>query len=168
MLAYALLGATWLVKKCQGEFKTTMQQLGRVLTLCLLMTIGLVSLWTPFVQPNIALRWFSLPNLFYFAPVPILVLACSWALIKSLNRDDNYQPFLLTLCLVFLGFSGLGISIWPHIIPPNISLWQAAAPDSSLSFMLVGALMIIPLILVYTFWSYYVFRGKVTKDAGYH
>lgn len=168
MLAYALLGATWLVKKCQGELKTTMQQLGRALTLCLLMTIVLVSLWTPFVQPNIALRWFSLPNLFYFAPVPILVLACSWALIKSLNRDDNYQPFLLTLGLILLGFSGLGISIWPHIIPPNISLWQAAAPDSSLNFMLVGALMIIPLILVYTFWSYYVFRGKVTKDAGYH
>lgn len=76
--------------------------------------------------------------------------------------------FCSPYALVFLGFSGLGISIWPHIIPPNISLWQAAAPDSSLSFMLVGALMIIPLILVYTFWSYYVFRGKVTKDAGYH
>ncbi|MFB2777982.1 cytochrome d ubiquinol oxidase subunit II [Shewanella mangrovisoli] len=168
MLAYALLGATWLVKKCTSTLKTTMQQLAKVLAICLLMTIGIVSLWTPFVQPNIALRWFSLPNLFYFAPVPLLVLLCTKALIRALNTEDDYRPFLLTLALIFLGFSGLGISIWPHIIPPTISLWQAAAPESSLGFMLIGALMIIPLILAYTFWSYYVFRGKVTKDAGYH
>ncbi len=69
---------------------------------------------------------------------------------------------------VFLGFSGLGISIWPHIIPPGITLWQAAAPPQSQGFMLVGALLIIPVILGYTFWSYYVFRGKVQHGEGYH
>ncbi|MGS6324410.1 cytochrome d ubiquinol oxidase subunit II, partial [Enterobacter hormaechei] len=77
-------------------------------------------------------------------------------------------PFIMTLGLVFLGFSGLGISIWPHIIPPDITLWQAAAPAQSQGFMLVGALLIIPVILVYTFWSYYVFRGKVQHGEGYH
>jgi cytochrome d ubiquinol oxidase subunit II len=84
------------------------------------------------------------------------------------NPDSHSRPFILTLGLIFLGFSGLGISIWPHIIPPSITLWQAAAPTQSQGFMLVGALLIIPVILVYTFWSYYVFRGKVQHGEGYH
>jgi cytochrome d ubiquinol oxidase subunit II len=83
-------------------------------------------------------------------------------------RNANYAPFLLTLVLIFLGYSGLGISLWPNIIPPSVSIWQAAAPPQSQGFILVGALFIIPFILMYTAWSYYVFRGKVTPDQGYH
>lgn len=91
---------------------------------------------------------------------------CQWRCLN--NPDSHNRPFILTLGLIFLGFSGLGISIWPHIIPPSITLWQAAAPTQSQGFMLVGALLIIPVILVYTFWSYYVFRGKVQHGEGYH
>ena len=87
---------------------------------------------------------------------------------RAIKREAHYSPFILTLALIFLGFSGLGISIWPHIIPPSITLWQAAAPENSQAFMLVGALLIIPVILGYTFWSYYVFRGKIKPDEGYH
>lgn len=102
-------------------------------------------------------------------PVPLLVALLSLWQWRTLNKPDSHHlPFILTLGLIFLGFAGLGISIWPHIIPPAITLWQAAAPAQSQGFMLVGALLIIPVILVYTFWSYYVFRGKVQHGEGYH
>ncbi|CNU50287.1 terminal oxidase subunit II [Salmonella enterica subsp. enterica serovar Bovismorbificans] len=101
--------------------------------------------------------------------MPVLVLAFSVWLWRSVKKPESHaRPFILTLGLIFLGFSGLGISIWPNIIPPDISLYAAAAPPQSQSFMLVGALIIIPIILAYTFWSYYVFRGKVRHGEGYH
>ena len=123
--------------------------------------IAVVSLWTPLAHPSVAARWFSLPNLFFFSPVPVLVLAATWALLRVLRRETHAAPFLLALLLLFLGYSGLGISLWPNIIPPSISIWEAAGPPQSLGFTLVGALFIIPFILAYTAWSYYVFRGKV-------
>jgi cytochrome d ubiquinol oxidase subunit II len=99
----------------------------------------------------------------------LLVLILSVGLWRTLHNPQHHTlPFILTLGLIFLGFSGLGISIWPNIIPPDISLWQAASPPQSQGFMLVGALLIIPVILVYTFWSYYVFRGKIEHGEGYH
>lgn len=168
-IAYALLGASWLVMKSEEPLQEKMRGASRALLLALLAVIAAISLWTPLAQPAIAARWFSLPNLFFLLPVPLLVLALSAWLWRALgSRDHHARPFLLTLGLVFLGFSGLGISIWPHIIPPAITLWQAAAPPQSQGFMLVGAALIIPVILGYTFWSYYVFRGKVQHGEGYH
>ncbi|KOC90923.1 cytochrome d ubiquinol oxidase subunit II [Winslowiella iniecta] len=168
VVAYALLGSTWLIMKTEKELHRKMTRLAKPLLLTLLAIIAIVSIWTPLEHADIMQRWFSLPNLFWFLPVPVLVLAASWALLRALKRHAHYSPFLLTLALVFLGFTGLGISIWPNIIPPNITIWQAASPPQSQGFMLVGGLLIIPVILVYTFWSYYVFRGKITPDEGYH
>ncbi|EPK7358680.1 cytochrome d ubiquinol oxidase subunit II [Kluyvera ascorbata] len=169
VVAYALLGATWLVMKSESTLQHTMRRTARGLLLTLLAVIAVISLWTPLVHSQIAERWFSLPNLYYLLPVPLLVIIASALLWRHLGRDASHvQPFILTLVLIFLGFSGLGISIWPAIIPPSITLWQAAAPEQSQEFMLIGALFIIPVILVYTFWSYYVFRGKVPQDEGYH
>ncbi|MFU0964397.1 cytochrome d ubiquinol oxidase subunit II [Kluyvera ascorbata] len=169
VVAYALLGATWLVMKSESTLQNTMRRTARGLLLTLLAIIAVISLWTPLVHSQIAERWFSLPNLYYLLPVPLLVIIASALLWRHLGRDASHvQPFILTLVLIFLGFSGLGISIWPAIIPPSITLWQAAAPEQSQEFMLIGALFIIPVILVYTFWSYYVFRGKVPQDEGYH
>lgn len=169
VVAYALLGATWLVMKSESTLQNTMRRTARGLLLTLLAVIAVISLWTPLVHSQIAERWFSLPNLYYLLPVPLLVIIASALLWRHLGRDASHaQPFILTLVLIFLGFSGLGISIWPAIIPPSITLWQAAAPEQSQEFMLIGALFIIPVILVYTFWSYYVFRGKVPQDEGYH
>ncbi len=168
-IAYALLGATWLVMKSGNPLQEKMRHTSRTLLLALLVTIAVISLWTPLAQPAIADRWFTLPNLFFLLPVPLLVVAIGVWLWRDLyNPERHALPFILTLGLVFLGFSGLGISIWPHIIPPGITLWQAAAPPQSQGFMLVGALLIIPVILGYTFWSYYVFRGKVQHGEGYH
>lgn len=168
VVAYALLGCTWLIMKTENELHRKMSALATPLVIALLVIIGIVSLWTPFAHANISHRWFSTPNLFLFLPVPVLVLLCSWGIIHAIKREAHYSPFLLTLALIFLGFSGLGISIWPNIIPPSVTIWAAAAPPQSQAFMLVGSLLIIPMILGYTFWSYYVFRGKIKADAGYH
>ncbi|WP_411385685.1 cytochrome d ubiquinol oxidase subunit II [Pseudomonas sp. MPB03] len=166
--AYALLGCTWLIMKTEGKLQEQMHDLARPLAFVVLAVIGIVSIWTPLAHADIAARWFTLPNLFWFLPVPILVLVTMYGLFRAVDRNANYTPFILTLVLIFLGYSGLGISLWPNIVPPSISIWDASSPPQSQGFMLVGTLFIIPLILVYTFWSYYVFRGKVTHDDGYH
>ncbi|AEC19614.1 cyanide insensitive terminal oxidase [Pusillimonas sp. T7-7] len=168
LVAYALLGCTWLIFKTQDALHDRMLQLARPLTLTLLGVIGIISIWTPLTHSNIAERWFTLPNLFWFAPVPVLVLLTAYYLLRLLRQEPHAGPFLLTLALIFLGYSGLGISIWPYIIPPGISIWDASAPPQSQGFALVGALLIIPMILLYTAWSYYVFRGKVVSGEGYH
>jgi cytochrome d ubiquinol oxidase subunit II len=168
IVAYALLGCTWLIMKTEGGLQKAMHDLARPLALALLAVTGVVSIWTPLAHADIAHRWFSLPNLFWFLPVPILVLITLVAFFKAVARNANYMPFLLTLVLIFLGYSGLGISLWPNIVPPSISIWDASSPPQSQGFMLVGTLFIIPFILGYTFWSYYVFRGKVTPADGYH
>ncbi|WP_368541954.1 cytochrome d ubiquinol oxidase subunit II [Enterobacter soli] len=169
VVAYALLGSSWLVMKSEGALQQRMRHLSKRLLVALLVIIAAISAWTPLAHSAIAERWFTLPNLFFLLPVPVLVVVLSLLQWRSLNNVNSHNsPFVLTLGLIFLGFSGLGISIWPHIIPPSITLWQAAAPPQSQGFMLVGALLIIPIILVYTFWSYYVFRGKVQHGEGYH
>lgn len=168
VIAYALLGCTWLIMKTENDLHSKMSALATPLVLALLVVVGIISIWTPLSHGDIADRWFTRPNVFLFMPVPILVLLCSWGIMRGVKRNAHYTPFLLTLGLVFLGFSGLGISIWPNIIPPSISIWQAASPPQSQAFMLVGSLFIIPVILMYTAWSYYVFRGKIKVDAGYH
>jgi len=169
VVAYALLGSTWLVMKTEGALQHRMKDLARPVTMTVLAMIAIVSLWTPLSHPAVAARWFSLPNIVLFAPVPILVLLATWAILRTLRQDSSHAaPFLFALFLLFLGYSGLAISLWPNIIPPSISIWDAASPPESMGFTLVGALFIIPFILAYTTWSYYVFRGKVRTGEGYH
>jgi cytochrome d ubiquinol oxidase subunit II len=168
LVAYALLGSTWLVMKTEGTLQSRMKELARPVAIAVLFAIGIVSLWTPFSHQEVAARWFALPNVVLFSPVPVLVLLATWALLRTLKRDSHAAPFVLALFLLFLGYTGLIISLWPHIIPPTISIWDAASPPESMGFTLVGALFIIPFILAYTAWSYYVFRGKVKAGEGYH
>ncbi|WP_243050320.1 cytochrome d ubiquinol oxidase subunit II [Dyella sp. RRB7] len=168
LVAYALLGATWLVMKTDGFVQGQMRRAAQLLVVALLVAIAIVSVWTPLAHPGIARRWFSFPNIAFFSPVPILVLFTSWALVRSLRRDGQAKPFVLTLFLLFLGYTGLLISIWPNIVPPSVSFRDAAGPAQSMGFTLVGALLIIPFILTYSAWSYFVFRGKIGNDEGYH
>ena len=166
--AYALLGSTWLIMKTEGDLQQRMIVLARPAVVALLISIGVVSVWTPLVHEAVAQRWFSFPNLLFFTPVPILVLASALVILRLLKGSPNVAPFLLSLVLLFLGYSGLLVSLWPNLIPPDISIRAAAGPPQSLGFALVGALLIIPVILAYTAWSYYVFRGKVKAGEGYH
>jgi cytochrome d ubiquinol oxidase subunit II len=168
LIAYALLGSTWLIMKTEGALQQRMIALAQPVTIVLLVVIGIVSLWTPLAHPSVAARWFSFPNIIFFAPVPLLTLATAWAILHALRRAPHVLPFALALFLLFLGYSGLAISLWPNIIPPDVSIWAAAGPPQSLGFALVGALFIIPIILAYTSWSYYIFRGKVRAGEGYH
>ena len=168
VVAFMLLGSTWLVMKTGGALQAEMRRRTRTWAWALLAVIVAISLWTPAAHPEIAARWFSMPNLLWFAPVPFLVAACMFLLLRSLRNGGEIAPFLLTLSLVFLGYSGLGISLWPNVIPPDTTIWEAAGPPQSLGFALVGALLIIPVILMYTAFSYWVFRGKVHEGEGYH
>lgn len=168
IIAYALLGCTWLIFKTEGVLYDRMCALARPLTLALLTVVVIISVWTPLEHPAIADRWFSWPNILWLAPVPLLVALTAYYLLSLLDRRPHGGPFVLTLFLVFLGYTGLGISMWPNIIPPDITIWDASGPPQSQGFALVGALVIIPVILMYTAWAYYVFRGKVRHGEGYH
>ncbi|UNH43760.1 cytochrome d ubiquinol oxidase subunit II [Moellerella wisconsensis] len=169
VVAYALLGCGWLIMKTQAHLRQTMYRIAGPLTFLMLIVIVIISLWTPLLNQTIADRWFSLPNIWFFLPVPLLVILAAAIILHSVKQQKyDYRPFLAALLLIFLGFTGLGISIWPYLIPPVISFREAASPPESLGFMLVGALFIIPIILVYTYWSYYVFRGKINPEQGYH
>lgn len=166
--AYALLGATWLVMKTEGKLQQQMRSIACYLAWALLAFIVGISIWTPLIEESVAQRWFAFPNLLFLSPVPILVAAVTWLLLRELNRDAHATPFLLTLSLIFLGYLGLGISIWPNVIPYEVSIWDAAGPALSMGFTLVGTLFIMPVVLFYTAWSYWVFRGKVRPGEGYH
>jgi cytochrome d ubiquinol oxidase subunit II len=168
VVAFALLGSTWLIMKTEGELQQRAYRITRWLAWILLAVIVAISVWTPLADDRIAQRWFSFPNLIWFAPVPLQVAAATYVLVRAVGQQHQVAPFLCTLALIFLGYSGLGISLWPNIIPPSISIWDASAPPQSQGFTLVGALLIIPIILMYTVWSYYVFRGKVRHGEGYH
>lgn len=166
--AYALLGSSWLVLKTEGDLQRQMIRITRPVMIALLATIVIVSIWTPLATPAIANRWFSTPNFWFFAPVPVLVLIASYSILRTLKGDPHAGPFVWSLVLIFLGYSGFVISIWPNIVPPSLSIWDAAAPPQSLGFTLVGALLIMPMIIGYSSWAYYVFRGKVKVGEGYH
>jgi cytochrome d ubiquinol oxidase subunit II len=168
VVGYALLGATWLVLKTEGSLREKAYRLSWYLVFAMLGAIGVVSIATPFLHIQYTQRWFSWPNMILTAPVPIAVAAVAALLLRSLaNRQDN-PPFFLTLALFLLSYAGLGISMYPYIVPQSITIWQAASPESSQLFMLVGVAILIPLILGYTSWAYWVFRGKVRAGSSYH
>lgn len=131
------------------------------------MLIGAVSLWTPFLNEAFRQRRLVWPQLLYAAPVPALLGVCILALWQGLDARLDRQPFFAALGLFVLSFAGLCVNFYPYIVPSSVTIWQAAAPDNSLSFLLVGSAVLLPVILIYTGYSYWVFRGKV-GSAGYH
>ena len=168
ILGYAFLGATWLILKTEGAIQERFYRLAMPLGAALLASIAVVSLWTPLLDADIAARWFSWPNIVYVAPVPLLVSALAGGIYWALRRRKEKWPFPLALGLFVLSYIGLGVSLFPYIVPRSITIWQAAAPESSLIFMLVGTAVLLPLILFYTGHAYWVFRGKVRLGEGYH
>ncbi len=166
---YALLGSTWLILKTEGRVQALARQMTRPLVVAVIAAMGLVSSWLPFLDSRLMARWFSDGNFWWLSPVPLLTLAVAAALWRSATHPRrDLPPFLLSLALFVLGFLGLVLGMWPYLLPPSMTLWQAAAPASSLGFTLVGLVILLPVILGYTAWSYRVFRGKVHADTGYH
>ncbi len=168
VFGYLLQGATWLVLKTEGDLQSWARVMARRSLWGVLLFIALLSIWTPLTQPAIAERWFGFPQLIYFAPVPVLTVVLAVVLQRSLHRGHDVVPFLCSFGLFFLAFTGLIISLWPHIAPPSITIWDAAAGPKAQAFLMVGTMFLLPVILLYVAWSYWIFRGKVRGDHGYH
>jgi cytochrome bd ubiquinol oxidase subunit II len=167
VIGYMLLGAAWLVMKTEDSLKEQAKAFAGRACASTLVLIGIVSVATPMQNPAYLARWFSGPTAWFSLMVPVLVLICVWVFYQGLKGRSDVSPFLAAEALFILCFAGIGISFYPYIVPPSITIWDAAAPDSSLKFLLVGAAVLIPIILGYTAYAYWVFRGKVDKE-GFH
>jgi len=167
VIGYGLLGATWLIMKTEGDVQEHCFRLARILGAATILAIALVSAATPFLSEAYYQRWFAWPQVLFTAQVPLLVAIGSVLFFISLNRRWDYWPFLFALGLFALSLIGLGISMFPDVVPGAVTIHDAAAPDASLIFMLVGAVILVPIILAYTAYAYWVFRGKVGHE-GYH
>ncbi|HBT41428.1 MAG TPA: ubiquinol oxidase subunit II, partial [Rhodospirillaceae bacterium] len=165
---YMLLGATWLVMKTEGDLRARARDMAERAAIVTLLLIGGVSLATPYLNPVYLERWFTGPTAAFSLIVPSLVVICVWRIFQGLRDGNDAQPFLAALGLFVLCYIGIGISFYPYMVPPGITIWDAAAPDESLGFLLVGAAVLLPVILGYTAYAYWVFRGKVDPSEGYH
>ena len=168
VIGYALLGATWLIWKAEGEVQRRAYAIAFWAAPATLVLIGVVSLWTPFHDPIYAARWFAWPQFALVVPVPLAVLGMGLLLMLGLQARREATPFFASLGLFVLCFVGLGISFFPYMVPHSVTIRDAAAPDNSLGFLLVGAAVLVPMILAYTAYAYWVFRGKVNASGGYH
>jgi cytochrome d ubiquinol oxidase subunit II len=168
LFGYGLLGAGWLVLKTEGDLQDWARRLGRWCLIAVIAAIGAVSLWTPLMRAEIAARWFSWPNIALLSPVPLLTLLVALWAWRSLNDRSEAAPFIAAIGLFLLSYLGIAISLWPMIVPYSFSLWDAASSPDTQAFLALGTLFLLPVILMYTAWSYWVFRGKVRADIGYH
>src|ERR1041384_3386451 len=165
---YALLGACWLVMKTEGSVAQRARQHAELLLLGVLAFMGIVSLWTPLAFPRIRARWFSLPNILFLWPVPAITALTAYLAWRWLEAGREIPPFLAAILLFMLGYAGLAISVFPYLVPYSLTVWDAAAAPSSQLFMLLGTLPLLPIILMYTGFVYYIFRGKLREGEGYH
>jgi cytochrome d ubiquinol oxidase subunit II len=167
MFGYGLLGASWLILKTEGNLQSAARRQGRVCLIGVVAAIAVVSIWTPIMNPAVAARWFTWPNIALFAPVPVLsggIALWTW---RSLGNKAEAAPFLGAIGLFVLSYTGMVISLYPMIVPYQLTLWDAASSPRTQAFLLVGTLFLLPVILTYSSWSYWVFRGKVRADMGY-
>jgi cytochrome bd ubiquinol oxidase subunit II len=165
---YALLGATWLVLKTEGRIAERARASAKVLLIAVLTFMAIVSLWTPIAFERIAARWFSLPNILFFWWVPAAIALVAFVAWRSIESGRDAAPFLASIALFLLGYAGLLISDFPNIVPPSLTIWQAAAAPATHMFMLMGTLVLLPIIVGYTIFVYWMFGGKMREGDGYH
>jgi cytochrome bd ubiquinol oxidase subunit II len=168
LAGYALLGATWLVLKTEGAVAERARTQAKLLLILVLAFMAAVSVWTPLALERIAARWFSLPNILLLWPVPLLTALVAFAGWRWLDAGRELLPFVAAIALFLLGYLGLVISIYPYLVPPALTVWQTAAHPASQIFMLLGTAALLPLILGYVAFIYWIFRGKVREGEGYH
>jgi cytochrome d ubiquinol oxidase subunit II len=167
MFGYGLLGAGWLVLKTEGELQDWARRAARACLVAVLIAILAVSIWTPLTNADIGRRWLSWPNIGFLSPVPIITTLLAAGEWYALTHRHEMTPVLAAIGLFLMSFIGIAISLWPMIVPFHYTLWQAASSESTQAFLLIGTLFLLPVILMYTAWSYWVFRGKVRSDVGY-
>lgn len=168
VFGYALLGATWLGLKTEGRPQRIARDLTRPLMLAVIAFMIMVSAWLPFLSSSLMDRWFTWPHLLYLSPLPLATIVVAAWLWRAVLANREVAPFILSLVFFGLGFAGLVIGIWPNIVPPTMSIWDAASPPSSQGFVLVGAIIMLPVVLFYTAFSYRVFRGKVRASDEFY
>jgi len=169
VFGYTLLGAGWLIMKTEGDLQRRARHWGLMALAGVAVAVVAVSIWTPVMSAEIRERWFSWPNFLILLPVPVITaLLALWTWRAIVSETDEYAPFAGGILLFVMSYIGITISLWPMIVPHQFTLWQAASSPSTQAFLLVGTLLLLPVILTYTAWSYWVFRGKVRGDIGYH
>ena len=170
IIGYALLGATWLMMKTHGPVAEHARKIAKPLLLGLVGAIIAVSIWTPLAIPRIAEFWFSLPRFFYILPIPALTVFATWLCWMGISdKRHDLQAFFSALAIFLLAYFGLVLSNIPYLVPPSITIWQAAAVPESQLFFLFGTLILLPLVLCYTVFVYWTFRGKLRpNEEGYH
>ena len=168
LASYSLLGSSWLVMKTDGDLREAAYRFSFKMAMVTLGFAALVSLWMPFKSPVVFERWFTFPNFWYVAPIPALTFLVAGNIFSAIKRRRDTFLYPAVICLNMLGFVGLGVGLAPYIVPHAVTIHEAAAPDISLGFMLIGAGILLPVILVYTGYSYYIFRGKVNAENSYH
>lgn len=168
VFGYALLGSTWLILKTEGAMQTIAFSLTRPLVAVVVAFMALVSTSLPFLSSQIMERWFDSGYFLWLSPVPVAAMANAVILWRAVMRRAEIVPFLAAISFFLLGFLGLLIGVWPNILPPSLSIWEAAAPPSSQMFVLVGLIVLLPVIVGYVWWSYRIFRGKVNSETAYH
>lgn len=168
IFGYGLLGAGWLILKTEGDIQARARRHGRICLIVVLLAIAAVSFWTPLMSDDVARRWFSWPNILLLSPVPIATALIAFAVWRSLSGRSQAGAFIGAIGLFALAYGGIAISLWPMIVPHHYTLWQAASSERTQAFLLIGTLFLLPVIFAYTGWSYWVFRGKVRADVGYH
>jgi len=165
---YALLGATWLMLKTTGPVEQRARKLAVPLLAALMAFIVIVSIWTPLQFPRIAHRWFGFPNTLFLAPIPAATLLFAWLCWWGTRRGGTLLPFVSAVVIFLLAFIGLVVSNVPYLVPPVMTVWEAASHPTSQIFYLVGAAILIPMIVGYTAVVFYLFRGKLEPGQGYH
>ena len=169
MFGYSLLGAAWLIIKTEGALQNWARRAGRISLIGVLIAILMVSVWTPLADSEIANRWLTWPHIIFLSPVPIVTALIAYGTWRSLDGwGGDAATFFGAMGLFLMSYLGIAISLWPMIVPHHFTIWQAASSQSTQAFLLIGTLFLLPVILMYTAWSYWVFRGKMRGDVGYH
>ena len=162
VIAYSLLGSTWVIMKTQGITKKWAQNITKPILIMVVLFIIMISVKTPYQHSFIAERWFSFPNILFLSPVPLLTGLSIYLIILSIRRQYDYLPFISAVSIFIFCFVGLGISLWPYIVVPDITIWDSAAPPETLKFVSIIICISLPIVIGYSIFVYYLFKGKVT------
>jgi cytochrome d ubiquinol oxidase subunit II len=164
---YVLIGSTYLIWKTEGELQTTHYKTAKIAAWTTLLGAIFITITTPIFYESARTRLFQQPLIYIFGIIPVLGILLIWQLLTSLGRQQERAPFVWTILIFVLTFIGLALVVFPYIIPPQITIYEAAADPSALVFMLIFIGFLIPVMLFYNIYQYVVFRGKVTAGGHY-